>query len=140
MLTYIPRSSSGTLYTSSAYFFPLIGRSNQLFNDHHFRQYLCGPPARAWLQLREDSFGRRILSITFKNGLLLRLNDTHLQTLFNLQQAACPAAYDDNAMMWRIVGAVLALLTASAIYFVNLVYKKRSELDGLVGFCSLRCS
>ncbi|OAG37348.1 hypothetical protein AYO21_08425 [Fonsecaea monophora] len=33
--------------------------------------------------------------------------------------------------MWRIVLAVLALLTAGVGYFVNLVYKKRAELDGL---------
>ncbi|OAP61300.1 hypothetical protein AYL99_03501 [Fonsecaea erecta] len=33
--------------------------------------------------------------------------------------------------MWRVVSTVLALLTAGAVYFVNLVYKKRAELDGL---------
>ncbi|KIW70862.1 hypothetical protein, variant 2 [Phialophora macrospora] len=33
--------------------------------------------------------------------------------------------------MWRIVSAVLALLAASVLYFVILVYKKRGELDGL---------
>ncbi|OCT50551.1 aflN/ verA/ monooxygenase [Cladophialophora carrionii] len=33
--------------------------------------------------------------------------------------------------MWRVVSAVLALLTAGVIYFVLLVYKKRAELDGL---------
>ncbi|KAJ9603403.1 hypothetical protein H2200_012181 [Cladophialophora chaetospira] len=33
--------------------------------------------------------------------------------------------------MLRVIGAVLALLTAGVIYFVNLLYKKRSELDGL---------
>ena len=34
--------------------------------------------------------------------------------------------------MLRVIGAVLALLTAGVLYFVNLLYKKRSELDGLV--------
>lgn len=34
--------------------------------------------------------------------------------------------------MWRIISAVLALLTAGVVSFVNLVYRKRRELDGLV--------
>ncbi|KIX09882.1 uncharacterized protein Z518_00963 [Rhinocladiella mackenziei CBS 650.93] len=33
--------------------------------------------------------------------------------------------------MWRIISAIFALLTAGTVYFVNLFYKKRKELQGL---------
>lgn len=34
--------------------------------------------------------------------------------------------------MWRVVSAVLALLGAGIVYFINLLYKKRRMFDGLV--------
>ena len=34
--------------------------------------------------------------------------------------------------MWRVVSAILALLVAGVAYFLNLVYQKRRDLDGLV--------
>jgi hypothetical protein len=35
-------------------------------------------------------------------------------------------------MLWRIVLAALALLTAGLVYFVLLAMRKRREMDGLV--------
>lgn len=39
--------------------------------------------------------------------------------------------------MLRVIGAILALITAGVVYFVNLLYKLRSELDGLVSLLFL---
>jgi hypothetical protein len=35
--------------------------------------------------------------------------------------------------MWRLLATVLALLSAGVAYFLTVLYKKRRELDGLVG-------